>query len=87
MSVPAIAQFDRAAVLSGGLLYVEGNLPFLTSINGMCLVTQFVSSGIANWVECMSPVSTTWTSIGVNSTSWTAVPTTTTIWTPSTFGV
>lgn len=87
MSVPAIAQFDRAAVLSGGLLYVEGNLPFLTSINGMCLVTQFVSSGIANWVECMNPVTTNWTAINTNATSWSAISVPSTTWTPSTFGV
>ena len=87
MSIPASVVFDRFAIVSGGLLSVDANLPLIIGINGLCLVTALVAAGVFGpWSACNDPVSTSWTSVGVNSTTWTAMPTYSTVWTLDPYG-
>ena len=62
--------FDRYAMLTGGIESVYANSPLKLVINGVALVTGFVTSG--PWTPKQSDVTTTWTvQQNAVTTTWT----------------
>jgi len=71
MAVPQHVKFDRYAELTGGLVQVSSEIPFIANPTGMALTTGWLTSGI--WSVCYDPIATVWTACySAVATTWTA---------------
>ncbi len=81
MGIPLNVRFDRYAELTGGLVQVTDEAPFILDPNGMSVVTGWLTLGDGVWSACYDPVSTAWTAcysavVTVWSACYSAVTTT-----------
>ncbi len=71
MAVPQNVRFDRYAELTGGLVQVSSEIPFIVNPTGMAMITGWLTSGM--WNACYDPISTSWTACySAVSTVWSA---------------
>ncbi len=83
MAVPVGVRFDRFAQMTGGLVQVSDEIPFLLDPDGMSLATGWLTIGDNIWSACYDPISTVWTTCyaAVVTTWTTCYNAVTTVWT------
>ncbi len=82
MATPRDVVFDRYSLLEG-LNVVDTNSPLTLTIDGIGILTSWLSSGI--WDTCYDAVSTSWAACYTQPvTGWSALAQPSTTWVPST---